>query len=163
MGDEIRRHRERLKLTQKQLGAAVGVTRIAVGAWERGESEPDEDNLQRLADVFHVTRSSLRYPAAEMTVREPGPPLQYGRESDRRRLAPAVYERIYRYLGMMAAAGLPEEKIQEAHRLMSVYSQSKLHAGQPDEPDSVDDQLADIEAAWNAIRESIERRHGKKL
>lgn len=39
-GDEIRDARERLGLTQSELGQMVGVSMRTIGNWERGETPP---------------------------------------------------------------------------------------------------------------------------
>lgn len=36
----IRRFREAMSLTQKELGAAIGVDKLTVSRWERGEIRP---------------------------------------------------------------------------------------------------------------------------
>lgn len=66
------------------------------------------------------------------------------------------------YLDRLQDAGVPDEKVDEALRLMSEFAWSKLHADTRREK-SVEDQLIDIDASWKAIQESIESRGGPKL
>lgn len=47
--EEIRARREHLKLTQKQLGAAFGVTWNTIARWERGELNPTAPGMMQLA------------------------------------------------------------------------------------------------------------------
>jgi transcriptional regulator with XRE-family HTH domain len=160
----IRAHRKRLGLSQGQLAERLSVNRVSVTNWERGQSVPTDDNFERLAEVFGVGVPEIRYPNFSKhraaAVREE--PRAYDRALDRRRLDPAVYERIHSYLTRMERAGCAEQQIEEAHRLMVEFGWSKLHSGSSGDK-SVEDQLTDIDASWKAIRESIETREGKSL
>jgi transcriptional regulator with XRE-family HTH domain len=44
----IRTLREALRMTQKQLGEAVGVDKLTVSRWERGEVKPGTASVKRL-------------------------------------------------------------------------------------------------------------------
>jgi transcriptional regulator with XRE-family HTH domain len=166
VGNAIKGHRKRLGLSQVQLAERVGVSRVSVGAWETGDSEPSEENFQKLAELFQVQRVALRYPTLDTNrkeavgVSEPSP--NYARASDRVRLSAAAYERVYGYLARMESAGCTAEQVESARRLMVEFGGAILHAGPKDEK-SIDDQLLDIDASWHAIRESINNREGKKL
>lgn len=60
----IRMHRERRAMTRPELGQAIGVSGVAVGAWERGESRPSNDDVERIAAHFAVSSVVLRSPNA---------------------------------------------------------------------------------------------------
>ena len=47
----LRKERE---LTQSELGQLVGYSDKAVSRWERGESIPDVDTLEKIAEIFKV-------------------------------------------------------------------------------------------------------------
>lgn len=47
--------RKEKKITQVELAKALSVSQAAVGNWELGKREPDNDTLSRIADFFHVT------------------------------------------------------------------------------------------------------------
>lgn len=69
LGWRIRRARERARLTQRQLGEAVGVDRKTVGNWETGMSSP-RSSLGRLEAVlgahgFSAERAEDWPPGAE--------------------------------------------------------------------------------------------------
>lgn len=49
---KLREQREALGLTQKQLARLLGVTRVTLNNYERGESEPQLKHLERLAAYF---------------------------------------------------------------------------------------------------------------
>jgi transcriptional regulator with XRE-family HTH domain len=57
----IRMKRKEAKLTQRQLGDKVGAESMSVSRWERGASEPSDENITRLAEVFGVSRAWLKY------------------------------------------------------------------------------------------------------
>ena len=55
MGDRIREHRIRARLSQDALAELVGVSRQAVTKWESGASSPTAANLFKLAEIFGTT------------------------------------------------------------------------------------------------------------
>lgn len=63
----IRVHRERLNLSQSQLGEVIGVSGFSVAAWERGELPPTSENIDRMAACFAVTGVALRYPQSSLS------------------------------------------------------------------------------------------------
>lgn len=59
LGKRIKIARERLKLTQKDVGDAFGITDAAVSQWERDKEKPDLDKISKLRGVLRVTYSWL--------------------------------------------------------------------------------------------------------
>lgn len=57
--ERIRELRQRARLTQQQLGEQLGVSAVAVGKWERGQTQPDIRSLTRMADIFGTTIDDL--------------------------------------------------------------------------------------------------------
>ena len=55
----LRSLRKEKGLTQRQLGAHVGVTQQMVGKWEKGQSTPDPGTLARIAELLEVTVDAL--------------------------------------------------------------------------------------------------------
>lgn len=53
-GAEIRRNRHWHDLTQKEVGAKLGVTEDAVCRWERGHCLPRTETLLKLADLLDI-------------------------------------------------------------------------------------------------------------
>lgn len=51
----LKQERELKGITQKELGALLGVTDRAVGLWEIGKRIPNTDMLKKLADLFDCT------------------------------------------------------------------------------------------------------------
>jgi transcriptional regulator with XRE-family HTH domain len=54
LNDQITQLRKQKKLSQEELAAALQVSRQAVSKWENGVSNPDTENLIRLAEIFEV-------------------------------------------------------------------------------------------------------------
>lgn len=59
LGQNLRAARLSRGLTQGQLAVRLGVTRQAISKWERGQSQPDLDNLRQLAEVYGCTVDEL--------------------------------------------------------------------------------------------------------
>jgi DNA-binding transcriptional regulator YiaG len=55
LADQIRTARDAAKLTQAGLARALEIESQTVSRWERGEREPNEEWLLRLALVLKVT------------------------------------------------------------------------------------------------------------
>lgn len=62
LGENIRKRREELKLSQECVAEQLGVSRQAVSKWETGQSEPTASNLIQLAEVFEISLSELVNP-----------------------------------------------------------------------------------------------------
>lgn len=59
LGENIKKRREELKLSQEYVAEQLGVSRQAVSKWETGQSEPTASNLIQLAEIFKVNLSEL--------------------------------------------------------------------------------------------------------
>ena len=59
LGETIREHRIRCKMTQEFVAGSIGVSRQAVSKWESGASEPSTTNLLILAKLFGVSAEEL--------------------------------------------------------------------------------------------------------
>ena len=59
--NRIREYRLKAGLTQRALGAALGVTRNAISSWERGLSCPAVPYLMRLAKMLGTLAESLYF------------------------------------------------------------------------------------------------------
>lgn len=59
IGERIMLARRRAGLTQRELGARLGVSHVAVGDIERGKRRPDLDKLGEIADALGVTLREL--------------------------------------------------------------------------------------------------------
>ena len=59
LGDALREHRTRCKMTQEFVAESLGVSRQAVSKWENGTSDPSTSNLIALAKLFGVSAEDL--------------------------------------------------------------------------------------------------------
>ena len=51
----IKALREEVGLSQREMGARIGVSGPAVAQWETGENRPSLTNLEKLAEVLETT------------------------------------------------------------------------------------------------------------
>lgn len=59
LGENIKKHRKKMQLTQTQLAEKMFVSTQAISNWERGLTPPDLENLCKLSVFFHVSVDSL--------------------------------------------------------------------------------------------------------
>lgn len=51
--------RSEAKLTQKEIAEKLNISQKGYSYWERGEREPNNDSLQKLANIFNVSTDYL--------------------------------------------------------------------------------------------------------
>jgi len=59
IAENIKRLRETHGLTQEELGEIAGVSAKAVSKWESGAGNPRMGAVQRMADHFHISKSTI--------------------------------------------------------------------------------------------------------
>lgn len=59
LGDNIRREREKLGLSQTELGKLVDATKQTVSNWENGNRTPTHKTIDKLATIFQVSMDDL--------------------------------------------------------------------------------------------------------
>lgn len=59
LGEAIKAHRTRCKMTQEFAAETIGVSRQAVSKWEQSASDPSTSNLFALAKLFGVSVEEL--------------------------------------------------------------------------------------------------------
>lgn len=69
--ERIRALRQRAGMSQQELGQLLGVSAVAVGKWERGQTQPDIKSLMRMADIFGTTIDDLCDHAPVQPAEEP--------------------------------------------------------------------------------------------
>ena len=52
LGAELRDRREARGLNKTELAARLGVTAVAVAAWERGDRQPSDEQATALVELF---------------------------------------------------------------------------------------------------------------
>ena len=65
LGEALKAHRTRCKMTQEFVAETIGVSRQAVSKWESGASDPSTSNLLALAKLYGVSAEELLREAAE--------------------------------------------------------------------------------------------------
>ncbi len=65
LGEALREHRMRCKMTQEFVAESLGVSRQAVSKWEQGTSDPSTSNLIALAKLFGISAEALLREVAE--------------------------------------------------------------------------------------------------
>jgi transcriptional regulator with XRE-family HTH domain len=58
-GKRLKTHRLLAKMSRADLGKRFGVTEQAIGMYERGEREPNIEQIKQLATLFNVTTDYL--------------------------------------------------------------------------------------------------------
>ncbi len=59
LGEAVKEHRTRSKMTQEFVSESLGVSRQAVSKWESGASDPSTSNLIALAKLFGISAEEL--------------------------------------------------------------------------------------------------------
>ena len=59
LGEVLKEHRVRCKMTQEFVAESLGVSRQAVSKWETGTADPSTSNLLALARLFGVSAEEL--------------------------------------------------------------------------------------------------------
>ena len=59
LGEALREHRTRCKMTQEFVAEHLGVSRQAVSKWENGTSDPSTSNLLALAKLYGISAEEL--------------------------------------------------------------------------------------------------------
>jgi transcriptional regulator with XRE-family HTH domain/Zn-dependent peptidase ImmA (M78 family) len=65
LGTRLTEARERRRLSQEEVAGLLGVSRVLVSHWERGQRRPSEQMLERLAQIYGVTLAELLEPEGE--------------------------------------------------------------------------------------------------
>ena len=76
LGENIKRRRRALKLSQEYVAEQLGVSRQAVSKWETGQSEPSANNLAELAQLLNVSIAELVEPEPEPAASTENPILR---------------------------------------------------------------------------------------
>ncbi len=126
------------------------MNRESVSNWERGKHEPTSTNLSDAADVLGTTVTKLRAGSA-MKVSEGR--REWGAKMPAR-VPPRAYQLVYENCTTLEGAGVPEDTIEEARRLMSGETFNTLRKHMADER-TEDGWVKDVKAAWAFIKDSL--------
>ena len=117
MGDfpNIFKHiREKSGLTQQQLADKLGISRSAVGLYEKGEREPNFETLELIADTFNVDMNYLlgKKPSTEVI------PDTYYFNPETSKIAQEIYDNKELSLLFDAARDADPEDLQTVHSML---------------------------------------------
>jgi transcriptional regulator with XRE-family HTH domain len=70
IGNRIKKLRKRHNLTQEELGVKVNVSSQVISNWERGYTNPDHDDVYRLAESLDV-RTDYLHKGEEDSAKQP--------------------------------------------------------------------------------------------
>lgn len=59
IGKNIRKYREQIGLTQKQLAEQIGISSARLSNWESGINRPDVDMLAKLCGLLSISANTL--------------------------------------------------------------------------------------------------------
>ncbi|MCG1185076.1 helix-turn-helix domain-containing protein [Staphylococcus epidermidis] len=59
LGEQIKKHRRLLNMTQEDLCQKLNTTRQTVSKWEKNMIEPDINTLLKLSDIFAISLNEL--------------------------------------------------------------------------------------------------------
>ena len=74
LGEVLKEHRVRCKITQEFVAESLGVSRQAVSKWETGTADPSTSNLLALAKLFGISAEELL-----RSVEQEGPEAENGK------------------------------------------------------------------------------------
>ena len=74
LGEVLKEHRVRCKMTQEFVAERLGVSDQAVSMWERGTADPSTSNLLALAKLFGISAEELL-----RSVEQEGPEAENGK------------------------------------------------------------------------------------
>ena len=74
LGEVLKEHRVRCKMTQEFVAESLGVSRQAVSKWETGTADPSTSNLPALAKLFGISAEELL-----RSVEQEGPEAENGK------------------------------------------------------------------------------------
>lgn len=137
LGDRLRRARKRAKLTNAQIGAAVGKTPVTVSRWMTDVSTPSADDLGRVAATLGVSVAWLKGEPESEPARVREPAVSYGSYSVERPLPRVVQSHAVRvwlreFELELARAGVPDVTIAEARDVLTAPKVFVYFAGGSD-------------------------------
>lgn len=104
--ENIKTFRKERGLTQEELAIRVNVVRQTVSKWEKGQSVPDADLLQRIAEVLEVQVSQLLGEETEMEQNRNEIAEQLSRINEQLAIRNRRSKRLWTAVGVVLAAFL---------------------------------------------------------
>lgn len=110
----FRKIREQSGLTQQQLADKLGISRSAVGMYEKGEREPNFETLELIADTFNV---DMNYLLGKKSTTEVIPDVYYLNDKTRK-IAQEIYDNDELSLLFDAARDAAPEDLKTIHTML---------------------------------------------
>lgn len=113
--------REQSGLTQQQLANKLGISRSAVGMYEKGEREPNIETLELIAKTFNVDMNYL----LGINIAASDSNTSYYLNDDTKKIAQEIYEN--KDLGLLfdAARTAKPEDLQTVHTMLSALKKKE--------------------------------------
>lgn len=137
----------------RHVAAAIGMSHTGLAAFvaETNPSTPYGSVRERLYKWAVLT--GLKLPEGSIVARvSESAPAYSARTAPR--IPPRAYQLVYEYCGALESAGVPEEQIEEARRLMSGETFNTLRKHMADERDE-EGWVKDVKAAWLFIKSQL--------
>jgi transcriptional regulator with XRE-family HTH domain len=150
LGARLAAARQRVGLSQAEAARELGVSKVTVSNWERGVHPPDERRMAGIAALYQTTPAALRYgEAAESSASALGTPrvaagLPY-------KIRVWLQEELLDY----ARAGVPDDELQRARRLLESEELFSFYAGGEPQAYGEDAVLEGMQGVALAIRRSL--------
>lgn len=64
VGARIRKHREELRLVQKEVAEKIGVSESTIAMWELGQRSPSIKYIVKLSLLYHCTTDDILMPGS---------------------------------------------------------------------------------------------------
>jgi transcriptional regulator with XRE-family HTH domain len=171
VGSAIRGRREQLGLSQKELAKAIGKHEQMITRYENGKASIPWPVLDQIAEALKTSPIELFAEAREigettavfedmevsrlrpMAVREQ---FRVYTRSSLRRLPQRAIMRVNEYLNKLEDLGLNADELDEAEQFLVNGAYNKINSREPGEK-SEDDLILDIDAAWQFVRDVVNR------
>lgn len=174
-GSRLQALREEAGLTQAQLAAEIGKSRVTVSNWERGETSPDEADAELVATRLGTTVRSLRYggdegtsfaaPEAARRIADALSPERASVERPLPRVARSHAVRVWQkeFELELVKAGATEDQVAEAMDLVRAPQVFTFFAGGSPKGLTEQEAIEGMEALATLVRTQYRQRHGLKF
>jgi transcriptional regulator with XRE-family HTH domain len=156
VGSAIRGRREQLGLSQKELAKAIGKHEQMITRYENGKASIPWPVLDQIAEALKTSPIELDMEVSRlrpMAVREQ---FRVYTRSSLRRLPQRAIMRVNEYLNKLEDLGLNADELDEAEQFLVNGAYNKINSREPGEK-SEDDLILDIDAAWQFVRDVVNR------
>lgn len=167
MGERIQRARERAGWSQKQLGDAIGKSRLTIHNYEHGKSTPGPVERQAIAEALHVPLDYIEGRMDSLTSStEPGGAVdEAGQIIVPRSLPHRVRVWVYQFLLQLVEGGATDDEVREARALLTAPAiTGYLADGAPRAASLSEAEIIEsLEAIGEHVIRRVLRKHGRDV